>query len=470
MPTMPHKPRVVVDIRTGEETPRGQQPVKYNWGTPSTLINGEWVVHPAWAEQPKCTEFLVEFPSNEPRFMFQTHLACYRPEHKVKQDDYAKVSAFCFRAHRGNDQPGIAWRKPKRGGMVYVECNPDLCDLCQQNFHGGHDKMIMGVPGDKEKPSPYEALYGGKFTVDRNNNILTCKPHNFLLVRLLEPDGVTYAHHELELAMLSTHSQVTHDRMKQAIEKVFIATEGRMNGIRMKLIYDPFKSKHGSYPQSAWNLIAPDMTLEEMKAGAAKRSNIVAHEPTDEQSTALVVDNAETDLAIHQAHDFKVAATDHIHTERVEASLIDPRTVTLINQNATVKALSERLGTSYANQVFMPIQFGSNVLKVLEWLLDYAREERKFVADIMKESPFVDWYLEKYNVSKPIITDTTEPEPTCANLAQVETELREGEKTALLAEFTEIQNDNRTDDELEAATKGKVAPDDEQPTIFDGGK
>lgn len=446
MAKIPHKPKVAVEIRTGAE---GRPPTKYTYGIASIKGENGWEVHPAWAKQPKCSEFLIELCSNDPRFLFQSHLSCYRPEHQ-KGDGPKKVSAFCFRAHRGNDLPGVALRKPKQGGMVQVECDPGVCDLFQQYCHGGHDKLIKAL---------YPDLYGGKFTVDDAGTVLTCKPNNALLFRLLLPDGSGYAHHELEIAMITTHSNTTHDRFKSEIEKLLIETGGRMAGLRMKLVYDPFVTKHSKKPQSAWNLIPPDMTLDEMKAGAAERTKLVDYEASDEQSTDLVKVNEETNIALHLKHDFpalQAAATDYIHKESVSAQIIDPSTVTLINQHPTVKLLAERLGTPYAKQVAMPILFGTNVLKALEWLLKHAESQDAFVDDIMLDSPFAKWF-EKRKV-QPVVV---EPEP-------VSRKEREGE---VEAEFTEIQDDDdgpgpdvklRSTEEILAAAKGRVTTTEEE--------
>lgn len=463
MPTMPHKPKTEMQIRTGKESEKeGQFAEQYTYGIASTKIGKDWVVHPAWKGNEKCGEFEIEFCSNVPMKIFQSHLAMYDGK-----------KPFCFRAHRGYDKLGVAWRRPKRGGMVFVECDPGKCDLYQQYVHKGRENEIL---------SQYPDMYGKSFK--SGNDVRFCSPYNFLVFKLLLPDGSDYAHHELSYCMISTHSRVTNDNFRDWIARLAISTDGRLRGLRMKLEYAPFVSGYRTTPTPAWTLAPIEGSpVAEMIAEAAERNKLPEADATP-SSSALVKADVDSNLQLHTSHqlsapEMQAAATDYLDYDAVNAELVDPSTVTLVNQDPTVRALSEHLGTSYAKQVIMPIAFGTDVTKALEWLVKQAEKRGSFIDHIMMESPFARWYEGKYlkAIEAPIVdVEPVEVEPASSKTDETETE----------SDYTEV--DDRTDAELEAASKGqvpqdepppgalksdeemmnkgKVAPDEEQPTIF----
>ena len=382
MPKPIHKPGAVVNIRTGDVTANADGSTsfeQFDYGVPEIKRDRKWEPHPAWlGDYTQPTEFDIELISNVLDYSFQSHLACY-----------VSLKPFCMRAHRGPDGVGVAQRRTESGGLCMVECDPDRCDLYQQYVNKGREDIL------KEKYAgkiyKYAKLFGKK-----GKTVPQCRPQNFLIFNLFTPDG-KLAHPDGHYAMISTHSNVTADRFREMLRNLFVRTNGRLAGLRLRLIFDPFQSGHKKSPTPAWNLEIPEGTdFDTLSREAAIRRQIPDWEKiiTDEQCTALVKANEGINLktqlaAIDPAYlmDQEEAAT-RVHVEDVSASYIDPATVFLINQHPTVRLLTSRIGTSYPNQVRFPMDYGDNVYACIKMLVEYAREQNIPVSDIVAASEF----------------------------------------------------------------------------------
>jgi hypothetical protein len=367
------KPNAIVEIKTGDGGD-GKAMQAWDYGEVYMLTpENNWTPHPKYPGQHR--SFTIELLSDVIPFNHQSHLACYTGK-----------TPFCFRAHRGLDDVGVARRRDPEGGLFNTECNPDKCPIRQNKLEP--DSRAVEIFEKWSKIYEYAKLV----SKDRKGKTVTakCMAYHFFIFNLLLPDG-SYAHPEGEFCMLASKSDTTANRITAKLRDLSARCNGRIAGLRLNLVFRPVETRFGS-PRPAWDLRVPDdCDFEEHRMKAAQRLQSRQFDylalPPDAISTALVKCHAEQNLAQWVAAEhpdvMREENTLALHQYSVQAEMIDPASTFLINQHPTIQALIQRCQTSYATETYLPKQFGTDVRRCIEWYKGYAAKHDIDLSDIL---------------------------------------------------------------------------------------
>ncbi len=468
------KPNALLEIRTGEQTGSGSSTRVHGWNYGEVwqrTEGSERAPHPAFTDPTgrpqQLVTFDIELLSNNIESNFHTHLACYTGQ-----------AAFCFRAHRGHDNVGVAQRRDSSGGLYLTECNPQKCALRQNHENPG--SRLLEIKDKWHKTYPWGKLLtsGGKGPVAAK-----CMPYNFLIFNLLQPDG-SYAHPEGECCMLATHSETTHGRILETLERLFLLTDGKLAGLRLKLCFKAVKTQHSRDPKPAWELRIPEGELQKQRVEAAQR--IAARSidflalPPEALSTALVKAHEGDNIALWVANEYpeamKPSKLDQYDYAKIQADKLDIRDIALINQQPVIQQLIKRCGTSYAVETRLPLDFGDNLRGCVQWFVKFAGSKGIDITDILAGTEFNGMAVPALPGGSNGTNDGTGSAGVAADVhgsdrAAVPADARDSRSDAgggsdrpehrPEAEAAEIQEAEFTEipEGLEGAVKGEVAPD-----------
>jgi hypothetical protein len=402
------RPNALVRIRAGEQGK--SEPISWSYGMVEERSSGKWLPHPAWDNTPgmEPTEFDVVLNSNIIDQILQSHLDCRNT-----------ARSFCFRPHyRGDDSKAVALRMDQRGNYVHVECDPRRCPMriYADAAYAGGEKAAAAREADVRQYA--EAYPWAKLAVGKKP--VKCLDYTFFTFTLLTPSGEP-AHSEGEFAVFVTHSKTTTDRLRTKLRLLYVKTHGRLKGLRLRFVYDPFTQSDSNRETAAWNIVVPEGTdFDRLMLEAHSRTRMIDFDKIDADSTALVLANTEYNIRNWIAHEHPEALAeieagiDYLDQEAVDARSINPAEVFLVNQHPVVAALCDRCKLAYSQQVVLPMTFGNDVLGCIKVLVRRAEEKDIFIDDIISASPFAGAFTRR-----PKLKDT-KPEPIEAEVVEIQ--------------------------------------------------
>lgn len=431
-------PSSLLRIRAGsvEEqiSSRGQKyigPVSYDFGLVEVRAGDKWEPHPDFPsiEQSGLQSFDIELISNVIPFTLRSHLSCYNGKTK-----------FCERAHRSDDSIGVAMRRKEDGERVPVECNPEKCRFRRLHLANEDERAEILDQIKRQEMVSFPWIKAAA---------MPCKADVFLLFALLLPNG-EYAHAPLDMCVFHTTSDMSAGRFREVLETLWRQCHFELTGLRLKLVYEPFKSRMGNMT-AAWNLRLPeDVSFEVQRLQAAERRKLqnldynalAGSVPT----SALATLSAEKSLAavaresgVELAELVRKELDDSADRRKFDQEYINPAECPLVNQHPAVKAMCDRLEIDYSQRIKASMTFGNDVYRCMDWLRRVAKRNDIYADDI--------WLA--YQDTLPRATDeVVEPLAEAAPEPEVED-----------AEFEEVieepKPEPRTLDEIQDAARGK---------------
>jgi hypothetical protein len=260
----------------------------------------------------------------------------------------------------------------------------------------------------------------------------------FFIFKLICPDG-SYAHPEGEFCIFDSHSDANAERFDRKLRWLMVEAGGHIAGLRLNLVFSPVTTRFGR-DAPAWEIRVPEGTdFETLRLQAAQRVQKRMYDygalPAETISTALVAAREDTNLERWTAQEYPDALRTDLHRqlqyEQVQVSKINPDDVYLVHREPLVEALIRRLGLHYAYVTRLPLDFGQDYNKCVQYLTGIAHKNNIDITDLVPD------------VIIPKAEDRVEP----VARAERETPPRDDE-----AEFTEIPFD--ADDMIERS-KGK---------------
>ena len=368
------KPNAVCEVVTGYP---GRPPIMLKGAHVSRLNSstGQWEAHPAWAlnGNPQLTRrFDIEFVSNVIEVNLGSHLECRGINERNR---------FCFRAHRGFDQPGIAQRRSANGGLFLTECDPGNCDL-RQNAIEPHSRTGLIRRQWGEVYGSYVTMEGQEGDGDKRRWVAPrCMPILYFIFRLLTPD-LEYAHPQTGYCLLDSKAETNHGRFMDFLTRAWIDSDGKLAGRRAVLFYDPIVTRFDKGDvdfekrKPAWNLAHPDDVVADSIA-ASQRTRALAVDwsqvKTEDIGNALVHSREAHELAKYgEAEALRERRGDALDIQKVEAEKIHAQDVYLINNEPVIAALIERCQINYALETAMPMMWGKNIRRAIQYFQDYA--------------------------------------------------------------------------------------------------
>lgn len=426
------------------------------------LATNEMEPHPSFLDRTgkpaQLRQFDIEIISNLVEYNCGSHLACR---------DYNKTTVFCRRQHRGLDEPGIASRRGEDGEFFLTVCDPQRCDLRINQVN--NNSKITRI---KEKWGRLykEATLSG---VNKKNQLeaAKCRYELFFIFRLLTPEG-EYAHASSEFCLFSSHAESNH-RIHRKLMDLHDAMNGRIAGLRLKLVYDEVSTVYGKDKKPAWNLFAEEGSdINELRRQALERRV--------EQQTALARVGDQTALARMVEEDpdiLSMAFAEQRRAAQIKAEQGDPQEAGLFYFNPFVREVCDRLDLTNLWISTLPMIAKGNMARFIYWAQQQAADYTftPYGSETpIKEPRSIDDILQKYGWLDLPATEPIQPEvgqdqaaalpatTVCAPTGPIDAEFTEEEEFDAEAATAAVRGEVRQVplSDFGAPSPGALFPDD----------